>query len=699
MTQPESVGRGEAIWLDAEDVQRLVSAIGDLVVLVRDGVITWASPSCRDFGWTQQGLIGKPSTEFVHPDDRYLVKAAGKNRNLNYEDVRLRFRLQTAAGDSRWVEARMTAYRNSQTDPDGMICVVRDISAQVDAESALKESEREFRLLAENAADVVIRFDPKGVPLWVSSSVRDQLGWDPDRFLAKPLLNLIHPADIASAASLGTDSVLDRPSEFRIKHGLGHWVWVSKQIRTLIDGSHIEALRCIDDEVAARQAAELAMADLAYRSSHDVLTDLRTRDQVIRALEESLAGRVGADRVAVLFIDIDRFKEVNDGISHAAGDDVLRQIASRLREHVGSTECIGRLGGDEFAAVLTGLGSVDIAMARATAMRDTIAGHEFWAQGQRVPVTVSIGVAISRAGQDAHDLLSDADAALYQAKKLGRNRCELADDSTRAAAMRRIGLAGRIRSGIDIGQFHAWFQPIVDLNTQQVSGYEALARWITPDGVVSAHEFIGTAEDSGMLSELGGIVIEEAINQVPQLRPGMVMTVNASASQIEAENFAPRILQAISHCGADPTQLVIEITEHSLLNLTAAAQAGLASLTDIGISLYVDDFGTGYSSLATLLDYPVSGVKLDRAFSQRLASDPDGPASRLIAGLVDLMNQLSLRGVAEGVESPRQATLLKDLGWNYGQGWLFGRAQPPTEYPRLPSMRTPHPRTSSRTRP
>lgn len=680
---------GEPQWLDPQDVQRLVNAIGDLVLLVRDGIVVWASPSCKDFHWQQAEVIGKPSMDFVHPDDRYLINAARQNRDLTVEDVRLQFRVLTGDGDSRWVETRATAYRNSDSGPEGMICVIRDINAQIDAETALKESEREFRLLAENAADVVIRFGTDGTPRWVSGSVRDLLGWNPEVFLATPLLELIHPADLAATAVLGDDAILDGPGEFRIKHGLGHWVWVSKQVRTLIDGSHIEALRCIDDEIAARQAAELAMADLAYRSSHDVLTDLRTRDQVIAALEDSLTNRSRSDQVAVLFIDIDRFKEVNDGISHAAGDDVLRQIASRLRELVGSGECIGRLGGDEFAAVLTGLGSTEVAMARAGAMRDSIAGHEFWAQGHRVPVTVSIGVALSRTGHDAQDMLSDADAALYQAKNLGRNRCELADDSIRAAAMQRIGLAARIRAGITANQFHAWFQPIVDLRNQRTTGYEALARWITDDGVVSAHEFIGTAEDSGMLRELGGTVIAEAINQIPRMLPDMLMTVNASASQIEAEDFSARIFDSLHHSGANPQQLVIEITEHSLLNLTAAAQAGLASLTDLGVSLYVDDFGTGYSSLATLLDYPVSGVKLDRAFAQRLASDPQGPSSRLIAGLVELMNRLSLRGVAEGVESTRQAKLLRDLGWNYGQGWLFGRAQPPEEYPKLPAMRNP----------
>ncbi len=675
---------------DSERKFRMIAHnTSDLVLWVRDAVVAWASPACAQFGWDPSDLIGRRAITLVHPDDQYLSEAAKQNRDITKEDVRLRFRFVSADGDSQWVEAHSSPYRDDAGNVDGVISVVRDISAQVSAETALRDSEREFRLLAENAADVVIRFDGEGIRQWVSGSVRDLLGWDPDEFLTASLPTLIHPDDRPSESAGGEHPVdlLDTATEFRIKHGDGHWVWVSKKSRTLIDGSHIEALRCIDDEVAARNAAQAAMADLAYRSSHDLLTGLVNRDEVIKSLGDALNCRRHDEAVAVLFIDIDRFKEVNDGLSHATGDEVLRSVAATLDAHISERDCVGRLGGDEFAVVLHQLTGKREATERAERLLTAIAREEFLSHGQRVPVTVSIGVAVSRANQNANDMLSDADAALYQAKNSGRNRWELADDKIRAAATRRIGLSGRIRVGIDEGQFHAWYQPIVDLTDRRVLGYEALARWITPDGVLAASEFISTAEDSGMINDLGKLVLAEAIARIPLLPTDQMMSVNASASQLESHGFADYILDQLRTNQADPAQLVVEITEHSLLDLDKSARADLLSLTDAGVGIYVDDFGTGYSSLATLLDYPVTGLKLDRAFAQRLSADASGPASRLVSGLIELTDRLELRGIAEGIETARQESLLRKLGWHCGQGWLFGHAEPPHEYPKVPQMR------------
>ena len=675
---------------DSERKFRMITHnTSDLVLWVRDGVVAWASPACAQFGWNPSDLIDRRAITLVHPDDQYLSEAARQSRDITSEDVRLRFRFVTADGGSQWVEAHSSPYRDDSGNVDGVISVVRDVSAQVSAEAALRDSEREFRLLAENAADVVIRFDGEGLRRWVSGSVRDLLGWDPEEFLVASLNTLIHPEDRPSEIDGGEHPIdlLDTAAEFRIKHGDGHWVWVSKKSRTLIDGSHIEALRCIDDEVAARNAAQAAMADLAYRSSHDLLTGLLNRDEVINSLGDALSYRRDDESVAVLFIDIDRFKEVNDGLSHAVGDDVLRRVALTLNAHVGGRDSVGRLGGDEFAVVLHELIGEREATGWAERLLTAIAREEFVSHGQRVPVTVSIGVAVSREGQNAHDMLSDADAALYQAKNSGRNRWELADDKIRAAATRRIGLSGRIRVGIDEGQFHAWYQPIVDLTDRRVLGYEALARWITPDGVLAASEFISTAEDSGMINDLGQLVLSEAIARIPMLPNDQMMSVNASASQLESHGFANYVLDQLRVNNADPTQLVVEITEHSLLDLEKSARTDLLSLTDAGVGIYVDDFGTGYSSLATLLDYPVTGLKLDRAFAQRLSADASAPASRLVSGLIELTDRLELRGIAEGVETARQESLLRKLGWHCGQGWLFGHAEPPLEYPKVPAMR------------
>lgn len=687
----EDAAATDALAESERKFRMIATSSSDLVLWVRDGVVAWASPASAQFGWSPEDLIGRQGIDLVHPDDQYLSEAVKQSRDITAEDVRLRFRFVTADGSSRWVEAHASPHRDEHGKVDGNVSVIRDVSAQVAAELALRASEREFRLLAENAADVVIRFDDQSVRRWVSGSVRDLLGWDPDAFLAAPLSTLIHPDDLGQQhdSDEHAHDLLDTAQEFRIKHGDGHWVWVSKKSRTLIDGSHIEALRCIDEEIAARNAAQAAMNDLAYRSSHDLLTGLVNRDEVIQTLTRALDEQREDQSVGVLFIDIDRFKEVNDGISHAAGDKVLRRVAGVIAEQINRPEHVGRLGGDEFAVVLDQLDDQNRATQCAQRLLEAVARQDFWSDGQRVPVTVSIGVAVSRQEQNAHDILSDADAALYEAKKAGRNRWVLADDSIRAAVTARIGLSGRIRSGIDEGQFHAWYQPIVDLSDRRILGYEALARWITPDGVVAASEFVAAAEDSGMITELGRQVLAESIARIPRLPSAQIMSVNASASQLKSDGFAAHVLEQLRTHNADPRQLVVEITEHSLLNLDAAARDGLTSLTDAGIGIYVDDFGTGYSSLATLLDYPVTGLKLDRVFAQRLAADETGPTSRLVAGLIELTNRLELRGIAEGIETARQESLLRKLGWHCGQGWLFGAAEPPGDAPTVPAMRPP----------
>ncbi len=662
----------------------LASNTSDLVLWIQDRRIRWASPACAQFGWTSTELANRVAVELVHPDDRYLTEAARESRDLTREDIRLRFRLLTADGDSRWVEAHASPYRDEVGNVDGTLSVIRDISAQVAAEEALRASEREFRLLAENAADVVIRFDETYVRRWVSASVRELLGWEPEEFLAAPLESLIHTDDQPDEFGGGErlDALMDTPTEFRIKHGDGHWVWVSRKSRTLIDGSHIEALRCIDDEVNARRIAETAMSDLAFRSSHDDLTELPNREAVITSLRRCLDEKSRTETVAVLIVDIDRFKDVNDGISHAAGDEVLRRVAKTLNQQVATAICAGRLGGDEFAIVLSGHIDAEHATNCAGTIRSTITASHLAVGGQRVPITVSIGIAVASDSTDAHEMLSNAAAALSEAKMAGRDRWVLADDAIRAG----VGLSGRIRSGIDAGQFHAWYQPIVDLADRRVLGYEALARWITPEGVVAASDFISAAEDSGMITELGEHVLAESIARIPHLPSDQIMSVNASASQLTTGGFAAHVLSQLRRHDVDPRQLVVEITEHSLFNLESTARTGMQSLTDAGVGIYIDDFGTGYSSLATLLDFPVTGLKLDRVFAQRLANDPRDATSRLISGLMDLTNRLELRGIAEGIETEQQESLLRSLGWHCGQGWLFGQAEPP-HLATLPTMR------------
>lgn len=679
----------------------LINSAGDVVLWVRDGHIAWASAGCEQFGWSPSELIGTPAIDLVHPDDRYLAQAAKENRDTRTEKVRIRFRLLHKSQGSTWVDAHASPHVLADGTVDGLVSVLRDVSGQVDTEHYLREREREFRLLAENAADIVIRFDASCTPVWICDSVRDVLGWEPADIINGGLQALIHPDDAATDDS-DTEHPTDRINtgqEFRLLHRDGSWVWVSRRSRLLIDGTNIESLRCIDDEIAARTAAASALADLDFRSRHDPLTNLANRDEVIRCIDEALATCAANDEStaadssqppapSVLVVGIDHFKAINSGLSHATGDRVLTAVGRHLRDLAPADSMVGRIGGDEFAIVLPDIEPAQ-AIELAQTLVDSVGACTFDVADREVTVTVSVGVATASARQHSYDLLGEADAALNEAKRGGRNRHSVANSTHRQAALHRIGLTNRIRAGIESGQFHAWYQPIVDLKDRKILGFEALARWITNDGVIEANEFIATAEDTGLIDILGQQVVGQAIGRIPDLPPTQTMSVNASASQLRRPSFARFVISELARHGANPKQLVIEITEHSLLRLDDESQKALASLTDLGVGIFVDDFGTGFSSLATLLDYPVTGLKLDRAFAQRLATDPTGPTQRLVLGLIELTNKLGLLGIAEGVESEEQESLLRTLGWHCGQGWLFGHAEPPQEYTRVPRMRRP----------
>ncbi len=669
---------------ESERLFRLVASnAGDFVATVERGIITWASPSSRQFGWERSEIEGNSGVDFVHPDDQHMLYVGQTALMDNGGDIRLRIRVRTKDDQYRWTEARVTPHLDESGQATGVLAAIRAIDRQVEAEEALRDSERDFRLLAENAADVVARYAADGTCLWVSGAVRDVLGWEPSELVKVGLETLTHPADFDRLDDVDSEAA----DEFRIRCSDGRWMWVARKSRELIDGSRIDAMRCIDDEMESRHAAEVAIANLAYRSSHDVLTGLLNRDEIVRILNTELANQSTGSHVAALFIDLDHFKEINDGLSHAAGDDILRDVARRLTQVTGSGDYVGRFGGDEFTIILTGIQSPEDAAARASLVMAGIGSRDFWTHRQRVPVTTSIGVALAQHNQDANDVLSDADAALYQAKNLGRNRCQLADEQTRAVAMARIGLNGRIREGIDNNEFHAWYQPVVDLVSSRVIGYEALARWAAKDRVIVAQDFIAATEKSGVIAELGGVVVAEAIATIPTLARDQFMTINASASQLCDDDFAPRVMRQLRNCGANPEQLVIEITEHSIVSLESSARAGVQLLAEAGVGVYVDDFGTGFSSMTMLLDFPVTGLKLDASFARRLRTDSSGAASKLISGLAEISSRLQLQGIAEGIENPEEQAIFAANGWTAGQGWLFGKAQPDPAAASLPEMR------------
>ncbi len=441
--------------------------------------------------------------------------------------------------------------------------------------------------------------------------------------------------------------------------------------------------RVLNETIARTQAA----ADrLAHQATHDPLTDLPNRTWVVERLGAALA-HPGTGALAVLFLDLDRFKLVNDSMGHAAGDELLVTVARRLNSGVRPGDSVGRLAGDEFVVICEDLGDRDLAVRIAERLLAVLAPPIEARDHSRRPmkVTASVGIAFaSDASVSPDDLLRDADVAMYQAKQRGPGRIEIFDERLRATIQQRLDTQEDLRQAIAEGELCLHYQPIVDVAAGTVIGLEALVRWRHPQrGMLAPHEFVAIAEDSGLIVPLGSWVLREACGQAARWRDADPLTVdlrvsvNLSAQQLADTALVPTVAHVLDDTGMDPDRLWLEITESTIMADPEAARTTLADLRRLGVHLAIDDFGTGYSSLAYLRRFPVEALKIDRSFVQEVGTSAENDA--IVSLITSLASTLGLEVVAEGVESAAQVEALQRLGCDVVQGYLFGRPLPPEE--------------------
>jgi len=434
----------------------------------------------------------------------------------------------------------------------------------------------------------------------------------------------------------------------------------------------------------ALRRAEATARALEHQATHDALTALPNRALFQGRLGQALAGAArGGDAAAVLFLDLDRFKVVNDSLGHAAGDDLLVAVAGRLAGCVRGGDTVARLGGDEFAVLLAGLGAGGEATRTAGRIIRAL-DAPFRLGGRDVVTATSIGIAVGGTGHAAADLLRDADVALYRAKARGRGRYAVFDATMNARALERLELEADLRRALRRGEFEVYYQPKVDLGTGRLAGLEALVRWRHPvRGVVGPGVFIPLAEETGLIQPLGQWVLEEACRQARRWGKAMgavgggaavVVSVNLSARQFAQPTLVEDVARALEVAGADPHQVQLEITEGVAMGNAEATVEILRRLKELGVGLAIDDFGTGYSSLAYLKRFPVDALKIDRAFVTGLRRETAD--SSIVGAVVGLGRALRLAVVAEGVETAEEATQLCELGCALGQGYHFARPLP-----------------------
>ena len=442
--------------------------------------------------------------------------------------------------------------------------------------------------------------------------------------------------------------------------------------------------RALNDTVAK---TEIATNRLAREATHDTLTGLPNRALVLERLGQALArGRREHELLAVLFIDLDRFKPINDSLGHHVGDQVLSVIAGRLTELLRGTDTVARLGGDEFMVVCAGLAvpasAVGIAeLVVAELSRPILIGAGDTTREVSVGASVGIAYADGRTDLTPADLVRDADVAMYQAKQCGRGRVEVFDDALRIAVEQRRQTLEDLRHGIDTGQIRSYFQPIVDSGTSAVVGFEALARWQHPSrGLLAPSEFIEIAEGSGLIVPLGAEILHQACAQAVHWRrdrpgyAGLRIAVNVASAQLAHRSLVPTIIAALADTGLDPDALWLEITETTIMADTEMVADTLRAIRTLGVHLAIDDFGTGYSSLTYLRRFPVETLKIDRSFVGGLGHDREDEA--IVNMILNLASGLDLRVVAEGVETADQLDQLRRLGCEFVQGFFFSAPMP-----------------------
>ncbi len=420
----------------------------------------------------------------------------------------------------------------------------------------------------------------------------------------------------------------------------------------------------------------------AQQPRTDELTGLSARDQLLHRLEMLLAERAQGgpyatpSGVAVLRIDIDDLERVNEALSHAAGDIVIVALAQRIATIVGDPKNVSRIAGAAFAALVPTDGADASAVeALAHQVRRAVSDPVI-VSGHYITSKVSIGVAFEDAADGAETALQNATLAVRRARELGGDRVELADRDLAMKARQRLELEEEMRRGLDADEFRAWYQPIVDFVDGHVVGYEALIRWFTPDGrQVFPGEFIPVAESCGLVPDLDALVLAQALERMADLPDPQFIAVNVSPVSLMRPDFVRRASALLSVTGVNLTRLHLEVTETALPSNLDVVRSAMLHLSMGGAQWYFDDFGTGYSSMSNLGDLPVDGLKLDMSFTRGIHAG-DETSRRLAHGLLGLARGLELDTVAEGVETDAVASILREQGWEHGQGWLYGKAAP-----------------------
>ena len=648
----------------SEERFRLITEnMTDLVCLHEpDGRYRYLSPSCESLlGYKPEELIDVNPYHLFHPEDQEHIENQGHNPNLEGQDTEITYRIRTQTGEYIWLNTITKPILNESGQVRQLLTTSRAVGDRIQVEQALRASEMRLDTIVNNTSYGIVITNSLGQILFVNAA-------------AIELFNRSEAELIGT--ELGIPAIAHQPAELDILARRDRPVTVETRIKQIEWDNEIVMIISLQD-ITDRKQAE---AQLEYRAYYDTLTDLPNRTLFMSRLSQAIqrSQENPTFKFAVLFLDLDRFKIVNDSLGHLVGDRLLVSFAQRLKTILRPLDTVARLGGDEFTILLE-----DIKNPReATQVAHTINQSlrvPFNVDGMSIVTTVSVGIALSKTQYTQPEyLLRDADLAMYRAKEKGRSRYEIFDETMHSMAIQQLRLEHDLRLAIERQEFVAYYQPIINLQTQKLEGFEALIRWQHPErGLVPPDEFIPIAEETGLIGAMGEWMLQQSCQQLRLWQKTLPncedlrVSVNLSGHQLQEDTLLAAIDRVLAQTELAGSSLKLELTESMLIHNVEEAIALLTKIRDRGIQLSIDDFGTGYSSLSYLHRFPLNTLKIDKSFVSRMGVD--GENREIVETIIALTGQLNLDAIAEGVETQLQLQQLQALGCKFAQGYYFAR--------------------------
>jgi diguanylate cyclase (GGDEF)-like protein/PAS domain S-box-containing protein len=649
-----------------------------------EGVLEFVNDRfCEMVGYAREELVGlQGELLLAYPEDVALMR---EKTRLRLRHVADQYEVRVRRKDSTiiWLEIGGAPVVDASGNVIGSIGVHNEVTERRMAEEALRESEARYRLMAENSTDMISRTSSRGILLYASEASRRLLGYEPSELVGHSFYDFLFEADREEVRHLSSLIHESGPTTFayRVVKKDGSLAWfetTSRSVRDAITGKVREIIGVSRDVTERKKVEE----QIEYQAYHDALTGLPNRRLFRDRLTVALAhARRMKHPLAVMFLDLDRFKVVNDTLGHSVGDELLKTVGTRLLASLREEDSIARMGGDEFTVLLADLRTPDHAAKIAQKVLETVA-QPLQIEGTELFITTSIGIALFPSdGDTAEALLANADHAMYRAKDAGRNSYQMFTPAMNSRALERLSLENDLRHALERNELELYYQPQINIATGRVTGVEALLRWNRPGfGLVSPMTFIPIAEETQLIVPIGEWVLREACRQAKEWQndqgPGFRMAVNLSPRQFQHSDLPLVIGSALAASGLAPGDLELEITESLAMQNTTRTILTLQRLREMGVQIAIDDFGTGHSSLNYLRSFPIDSVKIDQEFVQEIEVSAADRA--IVSAVIGMARGLRLRVIAEGVETDKQLEFLREQGCEEVQGYLFGEPVPAT---------------------